>query len=164
MSVTWNPSILPKPFADEQLKRALYTTLNFLEPDRVNLQNHMVDDLSVLIVDDSLTARHYIKRTLNTLGISKISQAINGKEAIALIDENYFDLVVTDYNMPTMDGAELIRYIRDDSNQASIPVLMITSENDIERLAVVEQAGVSALCDKPFDLSTIRSLIQNIVV
>jgi two-component system chemotaxis response regulator CheY len=157
-------ALLPKPFADEQLKRALYTTLDFLEPENIDLQNHYIDDLSVLIVDDSQTARHYLRRTLTSLGVKNISEAINGKDAIVQINKNYFDLVVTDYNMPSMDGADLIRYIRTDSNQSSIPVLMVTSENDVDRLAAVEQAGVSALCDKPFELSVIRNMIQKIVV
>lgn len=156
-------AILPKPFAEQQLKRALYTTLDYLEPENISLQNQDVEDLSVLVVDDSLTARHYVKRTLKSLGISRISEAVNGKEAIGLIDEQYYDLIVTDYNMPNMDGSELIRYIREDSNQSSIPVLMITSEDSIERLAAIEQAGVSALCDKPFEMKTIRNLIQHIM-
>jgi len=156
-------AILPKPFAENQLKRALYTTLDYLEPENINLENHDVEDITVLVVDDSVTARHYIKRSLQAMGIHKISEAVSGKDAIALIDKHYYDLIVTDYNMPVMDGYELIQYIREDSNQSGIPVLMITSENDIERLAAIEQAGVSALCDKPFEMDTIRSLIQHIM-
>jgi len=156
-------AILPKPFAEQQLKRALYTTLDYLEPENINLKNHDVEDLSILVVDDSTTARHYIKRSLQAMGISGISEAVSGKDAIGLIDKNYYDLIVTDYNMPVMDGFELIQYIREDSNQSSIPVLMITSEDNIERLAAIEQAGVSALCDKPFEMNTIRNLIQHIM-
>jgi len=157
-------AILPKPFAAEQLKRALYTTLDFLEPESINLENHEAEDLSVLVVDDSQTARHHISKTLKSLGIENISEATNGKEAMELIGNNYYDLVVTDYNMPTMDGKELVSYIRQSSDQSSIPILMVTSENDVNQLAAVEQSGVSAICDKPFELNTVRSLIQNIVI
>lgn len=157
-------AILPKPFADVQLKRALYTALDFMEPESINLKNHYVEDLTVLVVDDSHTARRHIKRTLNSLGIEKIVEAVDGKEAIGLINENYYDLIVTDYNMPAVDGKELVNYVRGNSKQSSIPILMVTSENDVSQLAAVEQCGVSAICDKPFEMSTVRNLIQKIVV
>jgi two-component system chemotaxis response regulator CheY len=157
-------AILPKPFVIDQLRHALYAALDFIEPENISLENHDVEELSVLVVDDSQTARHHIGKTLRALGIENIVEATNGKEAIQLIDKNYFDLVVTDYNMPAMDGNELVRYIREQSKQASIPILMVTSENDVNQLAAVEQSGVSAICDKPFEMSVVRSLIQNIVV
>jgi two-component system chemotaxis response regulator CheY len=69
------------------------------------------------------------------------------------------DLVVTDYNMPEMDGKALVDHIRQRSWQASVPILMVTSESDFGRLAAVEEAGVSGICDKPFDAATVRRLL-----
>jgi len=76
---------------------------------------------------------------------------------------NFFDLVVTDYNMPEMDGKELTEYIRNHSQQASIPILMVTSEASHSHLAGVKQSGVSAMCDKPFEPSMVKSLIRSIL-
>jgi len=156
-------AILPKPFVKDQLKRALHATLDFLEPDSIELQGRDIEELVVLIVDDSMTARHYTKRTLNALGIEHITEADNGVSAVELINGHYFDLIVTDYNMPAMDGGELVTFIRNNSQQSAVPILMVTSENDMSQLAAIEQSGVSAICDKPFEINTFRNLISNIL-
>ena len=120
--------------------------------------------LNVLVVDDSNTARKHIMRVLNNMGIEQITTAENGEQALNLVADRYFDLVVTDYNMPQMDGAELVEHIRRGSAQASIPIIMVSSESDESRLAAVTQAGVSAICDKPFDAFTVKQLIEKIVI
>ena len=100
---------------------------------------------------------------LEKLGVEKISEAENGKQAIGIIESRFFDLIVTDYNMPEMDGRELSAYIRSESSQQSVPVLMVTSESNKARLAGVEQSGVSAIFDKPFNVDTLRSAIQRLL-
>ncbi len=156
-------AILPKPFNPLHLKRALYSTLEFVEPSTADIDEIDVGELRVLVVDDSTTARKHITRVLNNLGMENITQACNGKEAVALLDEHLFDLIVTDYNMPEMDGQELSRYVRTSSHQSTIPILMVTSEANHSHLAGVKQAGVSALCDKPFEPREVRRLIRNIL-
>jgi len=156
-------AILPKPFNSEQLKRGLYNTLNVINTEELDLGVIVVEDLKVLIVDDSLLARKHIKRVLNGLGIEDVMQAVDGVNAVALIEKHFFDFIVTDFNMPNMDGKALLEYIRNKSNQSSIPVLMVTSEGDMGQLAAVEQAGVSGIFDKPFDSDTVRDLIQKIL-
>jgi two-component system chemotaxis response regulator CheY len=117
--------------------------------------------MRVLIVDDSLASRHHLRRLLEELGIERITEAVDGKQAVALLADTMFDLVITDYNMPEMDGRELTEYIRTQSWQAEVPVLMVTSEQNMGRLAAVERAGVSAICDKPFEAGNIRRLISD---
>lgn len=156
-------AILPKPFEPRDLKRALGATLEFVNPDSAALADVVLDDLVTLVVDDSPLARKHISRVLNNLGIRDITTAENGREAVALIEERFFDLVVTDYNMPEMDGEMLTRYIREHSSQRSIPVLMVTSEGDSSRLSAVQQAGVSGICDKPFDPLTVKQMIRNML-
>lgn len=156
-------AILPKPFQQSELKSALYSTLEFLEPDNEALKEIDLDSLHVLVVDDSITARKHIMRVLNNLGINDIVQATNGREAVETMSQQFFDLIVTDYNMPEMDGQELTRYIREQSQQRSIPVLMVTSEAYSSHLAGVKQLGVSAMCDKPFEPNEVKSLLRKIL-
>ncbi len=156
-------AILPKPFDPKDLRKALAATLEFVNPDEAALADIELDDLAVLVVDDSSTARKHISRVLGNLGIENITTAENGKAAVVLIEQNFFDLVVTDYNMPEMDGEMLTRYIREHSSQQSIPVLMVTSEGDSSRLSAVQQAGISGICDKPFDPQTVKQMIRNML-
>ncbi len=152
--------IVPKPFTEQQLSSALYAAADYLNPpeddDTVDLRG-----LRVLLVDDSVASRHHLRRLLEQLGIEQIVDAADGKQAVAVLQESLFDLVITDYNMPEMDGRELTEYIRTESWQAEVPILMVTSEQNVGRLAAVERAGVSAICDKPFEASSIRRLISD---
>jgi len=99
---------------------------------------------------------------LERIGFESFTEAIDGREAIPLVDNMLFDLVVTDYNMPGIDGLGLVDYIRNKSIQASVPILLVSSEQDQGRLAAVIDAGVSAVCDKPFEMGLVRSLIKQI--
>ena len=153
-------AILPKPFESADLKRALVATQQYYTTDEIQLDSYEPGSLEVLVVDDSRLARNHIKRVLRNMGMEKITEAENGAEAAKLVKDQFFDLVVTDYNMPEMDGQQLVSYIRNSSAQASIPILMVTSESDEQRLASVQQSGVSAICDKPFETETVRQLLQ----
>jgi two-component system, chemotaxis family, chemotaxis protein CheY len=159
--------ILPKPFSATQLGTALRATLDYLDND-ASMGNDVADiadleTLQVLVVDDSASARKFIRRVLENLGIGNFTEAENGIEAIAILNDKMIDLVVTDYNMPEMDGKGLIDYIRTQSWQSSVPILMVTSEQDAGRLAAVEEAGVSGICDKPFEPKTVKALLANIL-
>lgn len=153
-------AILPKPFDLNELRIAIDSTLEYLDPEKLELDIFSPEELRVLMVDDSPLARKHIRHVLESLGIEQIAEAQDGVEAMEQINNNYFDLVVTDYNMPHMDGKELVDHIRNHSNQPSVPVLMVTSEENENRLAAVQRAGVSAICDKPFDIKTVKDLVQ----
>jgi two-component system chemotaxis response regulator CheY len=156
-------AILPKPFQPDDLKKALFSTVEFIAPDEDALADIVLDDLKTLVVDDSHLARKHITRVLNNLGIHDISSAKNGVEAVHKIESTFFDLIVTDYNMPEMDGEQLTRYIREHSSQRSIPILMVTSEGNQSRLSAVQQAGVSGICDKPFDALSVKQIIRRLL-
>ena len=156
-------AILPKPFDSRDLRCALESTVDYYaDEDPIEFDAFEADSLNVLIVDDSLTSRNHIKHVLNNMGLSGITAAEDGQEAINLIKDHFYDLIVTDYNMPHVDGEALVNYVRNESQQASVPILMITSEQNESRLKSVRQSGVSAMCDKPFDHRLIRSLIEGI--
>lgn len=156
-------AILPKPYEIDQLKRGLYSTVYYLDPGSLDTKEIEASDLNVLVVDDSFTARKHISRVLSNMGINRITTANNGLEAIDVIKQANFDLIVTDYNMPEMDGKQLVQHIRNNSTQATIPILMVSSESDQNRLAAVQQAGVSAICDKPFETDTVRELLMKML-
>lgn len=156
-------AILPKPFDAEDLRVALRTTLDYIEPDRLELEQVDVEDLRVLVVDDSSFSLRHIRHLLGQMGMEQISEAHNGIEAAEMIRDQVFDLVITDYNMPEMDGQELINYVRHASDQPELPILMVTSERNQARLAAVRQAGVSAICDKPFNTVSLRELITRML-
>lgn len=156
-------AILPKPFDAPALKTALDTTLEHMDGDSLALENIDPETLEVLIVDDSPLARKHIRRVLSNMGMESFTEARDGVEARNLLRERFFDLVVTDYNMPNMDGQELVDHIRSESGQASVPILMVTSEEDDNRLAAVQKSGVSAICDKPFEPACVRDLLGRII-
>ncbi|MGE5469067.1 MAG: response regulator [Ignavibacteria bacterium] len=155
--------IVPKPFSQAQLVTALSTTLDFLRQDNDLVAEIDGENLRVLLVDDSPSARKFMRRVLENLGIEKFIEAENGREAVGILADTQVDLVVTDYNMPEMDGRELVEYIRKQSWQNSVPVLMITSESDSARLAAVQESGVSGICDKPFEPAVIKRLLWNML-
>lgn len=156
-------AILPKPFSIEQLSKSLLATLDYLQPDPLQLKQFAPDELRVLIVDDSFTSRRIVRQMLERLGVENFVEAENGQQAIDMIERNFFDLIVTDYNMPEMDGEQLSQFIRNQSAQQSVPVLMVTSETDQSRLAGIARSGVSAVFDKPFTIDTLRSTIERIL-
>ena len=153
-------AVLNKPFVASDLKRAVTSTMDWENPDQIALEELDTESLDVLLVDDSALARKMIIRTLNKMGIQKITEADDGSEAIPLIQANRYDLIVTDYNMPEVDGHELLRFIRTESNQSSVPVLMVTTEGDAGKLAAIQQDGVSAIMDKSFEPSEVKQLIE----
>lgn len=157
-------AILIKPFELNQLRAAVFTTLDYLSPGSLALEkdDFDVENLHVLVVDDSSSARSYLIRVLKNIGIKKITETENGKRGAEIVQGHSFDLVITDYNMPEMDGGELVHFIRNNSWQNALPIIMITSDRDEKRLAAVKQAGVSAICDKPFGPSHIKNLIEQI--
>ncbi|MBI2308919.1 MAG: response regulator [Rhodocyclales bacterium] len=153
-------ALLPKPFSPLQLEKALRSAADLIEPREMLNVDGDLESLRVLIVDDSANARHFIRHVLGNLGIEEFIEAASGTEAVAILSETMVDLVITDYNMPEMDGRALVEHIRQQSWQSSVPILMVTSESNMSRLAAVEQAGVSAICDKPFEPQMIKRLIE----
>lgn len=156
-------AILPKPFNHDDLQRAIRATLDVIDPAEIELQSYDVSELNILLVDDSFTSRNHLSRVLGSMGIANIDLAENGKQAVDLLTQHSYDLVVTDLNMPEMDGHELTRYIRDEMGDVILPILMATTENNQARLGNVQQAGVSAILDKPFEPQTIREILFRIL-
>ena len=156
-------AILPKPFSVSDMHMALKATADFIEPDEFQTTEWDAENLRVLVVDDSITARKHIRKLLSKMGMENICLANDGVEAVKQLEESIFDVVITDFNMPEMDGERLTNYIRNDSTQSSIPILMVTSENDEARLNSVLKSGASAICDKPFSAEQVKNLLTQIL-
>lgn len=153
-------AILPKPFETLHLSRALRASLDLINHDELSLDLFDVQDVRVLLVDDSRLARNHIRRVLEGMGLKRIVEAENGAQALTHIKESIFDLVVTDYNMPEMDGRELSEFIRFNPSTAHVPIIMVTSEaTDSPHMANIQQTGVNALCDKPFEPREVKAML-----
>ena len=109
--------------------------------------------LDILIVDDSAAIRKILLRVLTqtTLAIGKIHEAADGVEALRVLEANPVSLILSDINMPGMDGIELVTRVRDLSATRALPSLMIASQNDRHHWLKAEDAGVSGFVVKPFD-------------
>ena len=157
-------AILPKPFSREEMAMALKSTLDYVSDFESDSDSDEYDALRVLVVDDSSMSRNYIKQMLDSLSIHSIDTAADGSEALQMIDDGArYDLIITDYNMPNVDGKELTEHIRSHSEQPTVPILMVTSEQNESRLAAVQSAGVSAICSKPLSYDTVKQLIEQLV-
>jgi two-component system chemotaxis response regulator CheY len=110
-------------------------------------------------VDDSSVMRKIIRRLLEEVGVLSTQEAADGVEAMALFKANGFDLVLTDWNMPNMNGLELVQAIR--GTGAKVPIIMITTEAEKERIALAINAGASDYMVKPFDKETLCTMLSN---
>jgi two-component system chemotaxis response regulator CheY len=156
-------ALLPKPFEVKDLERALANTVDLLSVEQLIDDIDALEDVRVLIVDDSITSRNAVRRVLENAGVINIVEAVNGKEAIATLESNYFDIIFTDYAMPEMDGEALVKYIREESSQRTVPIVMVTSSTDQTMLSAIEQAGVTALSGKPFEANVIKNVIKRLL-
>ncbi|MCD4675811.1 MAG: response regulator [Desulfobacula sp.] len=120
---------------------------------------------SILIVDDSLPMRSVIKRTFKAAGYGKsqFHEAANGKEAFELMKNNWIDIVITDYNMPVMDGLTFIKTIKKDDLLKDIPVIVISTEGNVAKIKEFMNCGAAGYITKPFTPEIIRDLITGIL-
>jgi two-component system chemotaxis response regulator CheY len=117
----------------------------------------------VLIVDDSAAARVHVRNVLTGLGLSQFVEAPDGARAVAAVAGDRFDLIVTDYNMPFMDGRSLVAFLKQNHATAAVPIIMVTTEKDQAKLDAVRQLGVAAVCDKSFPAETVRNILERLV-
>ncbi|MCL5050861.1 chemotaxis response regulator CheY [Aliidiomarina maris] len=122
----------------------------------------MDKSMKILIVDDFSTMRRIIKNLLRDLGFSNIEEADDGTTALPMLQSGDFDFVVTDWNMPGMQGIDLLRAIRADDELKDIPVLMVTAEAKREQIIEAAQAGVNGYIVKPFTAATLKEKLDKV--
>lgn len=118
--------------------------------------------MKILIVDDFSTMRRIIKNLLRDLGFTNTFEADDGNTALPMLKENNFDFVVTDWNMPIMQGIDLLKEIRKDPKLKHLPVLMVTAEAKREQIIEAAQAGVNGYIVKPFTASTLKEKLDKV--
>lgn len=119
-------------------------------------------NMKVLVVDDFSTMRRIVKNLLRDLGFTNIQEADDGSTALPMLQGGDFDFVVTDWNMPGMQGIDLLKAIRADASLSHIPVLLITAEAKKEQIVMAAQAGVNGYIVKPFTAGTLKTKLDKI--
>jgi two-component system chemotaxis response regulator CheY len=116
---------------------------------------------TILIADDSPTMRAMLVSAIEMLGDYRIVEASSGFEALRLLPREKVDLILTDINMPDINGLELISYLRNNSNYLSIPVFIISTEGSQKDIEKGKFLGANEYLIKPFDPATLQSLISS---
>lgn len=118
--------------------------------------------MKFLVVDDFSTMRRIVRNLLKELGFTNVDEAEDGQIALQKLNSLPFDFVVTDWNMPNMDGLTLLQSVRADPALKHLPVLMITAEAKKENIIAAAQAGASGYIVKPFTAATLNEKLAKI--
>jgi len=121
-----------------------------------------LEDTRFLVVDDFSTMRRILRNLLKELGFMNVQEAENGVDALAKLRAGTFDFVVSDWNMPNMNGIELLQAIRADARLKHLPVLMVTAEAKRDNIIMAAQAGASGYVVKPFTAATLDEKLMKI--
>jgi two-component system, chemotaxis family, chemotaxis protein CheY len=118
--------------------------------------------MSILVVDDFPTMRRILRSLLKELGFNNIEEAEDGSSALLKLNSGDFDFVISDWNMPNMDGLEMLKQIRADERLKQLPVLLVTAEARKENIIAAAQAGASGYVVKPFSAATLEAKLNKI--
>jgi len=118
--------------------------------------------LRFLVVDDFSTMRRIVRNLLKELGYTNVDEAEDGAMALAKLKSEKFDFVVSDWNMPNMNGLDMLKAIRAEPALAKLPVLMVTAEAKKENIIAAAQAGASGYVVKPFTAATLDEKLAKI--
>jgi len=122
-----------------------------------------VPDLNILVVDSSPTMQRIILNTLNRIGYENLTPAENGREALLIMKEQSFDLIITEWHMPEMDGLKLVQVLKNSEDYGHIPVVMVSSCSSLEDIMKAVNAGVDDYIVKPFSSETLKNKIDQVL-
>lgn len=123
----------------------------------------MDHNMKILVVDDFSTMRRIVKNLLKELGFENLHEADDGATALPLLQSaGDFEFLVTDWNMPGMQGIDLLKAVRADPNLSKLPVLMVTAEQKREQIVEAAQSGVNGYIVKPFTAATLKEKLDKI--
>ena len=116
--------------------------------------------MKILVVDDFSAMRKIIRNLLRDLGFTNTHEADDGSSALPMLQGGGFDLLITDWNMPGMQGIDLLKAVRADEALSTLPVLMVTAESKRDQIVEAAQAGVNGYVVKPFTAGTLEEKIR----
>jgi len=119
-------------------------------------------NMSFLVVDDFPTMRRIVRSLLKELGFTNVDEAEDGQDALNKLRAGKFEFVVSDWNMPNLDGLEMLKEIRQDEALKGLPVLMVTAEAKKENIIAAAQAGANGYVVKPFTAATLEEKLNKI--
>ena len=120
-------------------------------------------DLKFLVVDDFSTMRRIVRGLLKEMGCNNVEEAEDGHVALNMLKNSRFDFVVSDINMPVMNGFELLKAVKADETLKHLPVLMVTAEARKEDIVLAAQSGAAGYIVKPFTKATLEEKVQKIM-
>jgi CheY-like chemotaxis protein/tRNA A-37 threonylcarbamoyl transferase component Bud32 len=165
--------LLTKPFTPEQLMQSLsvVTGRSIVVKEQVARLDQTFagprvkadrSKLRVLVVDDSRSARVNERQILNSLGFTNIIEADDGAQGLVAATNEPVDLIVTDYNMPLMDGYAMVSYLKQSDKTAKIPIIMVTTETAAAILDPVRKLGVVAIFEKAFPAASVGPVLDRL--
>ncbi|HCR1907793.1 TPA: chemotaxis response regulator CheY [Enterobacter kobei] len=119
-------------------------------------------NLRFLVVDDFATMRRIVRNLLKDLGFNNVEEAEDGQDALNKMQQTPFNFVISDWNMPNMDGLQLLTEIRNSPTWSTMPVLMVTAEAKKENIIAAAQAGASGYVVKPFTAAILEEKLNKI--
>ena len=117
--------------------------------------------MRVLTIDDSKTIRDMLMLTLSEAGFD-VLQAVDGQDGLDVLDKEHVDIVITDINMPKMDGYEVIRHLRGHDVHKTTPILVLTTESDTDKKNLAREAGATGWMVKPFDPERLVATVRKV--
>jgi len=118
--------------------------------------------MKILVVDDLPTTRLFIKRLLKKIGFEHIILAEDGESALNELKNTTFDLILSDWQMPHMNGLELLNSVRKNASHRNVPFIMITTETEKEKVIEAMKAGVDQYMIKPLNMDVLREKIEEV--
>ena len=116
--------------------------------------------MKILVTDDMPSMRHVMMHMLRSLGYQDIDEAVDGAQAFTMLAKKEYDLLITDLNMPKLDGKSLLKKIREHKTLKNLPVLMVTCEDDSNKVKEIIASKVDGFIIKPFNLRTLKTQLQ----
>jgi len=118
--------------------------------------------MKILIVEDSPTMRRIVRNTLKRLGYDDVEEAEDGVEALAALGNSTIDFIITDWNMPKMNGLDFIKRVKAHADYSEVPILMVTTRSVEQDVVAALQAGASNYIVKPFTPQVLKEKINEI--
>jgi len=119
--------------------------------------------LNVLIIDDDATTRRIVTRLIKQIGFVNFSEAVDGEQAYKMLQEEKFDLILSDWDMPVMNGYTLLEKVRADENYKKTPFIMVTANDNKESIIEAVKAKVSQYIVKPFTVNSLKDKIEKVL-